>query len=107
MTRIEFIELNEAHTTAIEYSQFAPIKKSMYVYFKDLFGCEPVLMVTSVSNAAQYVKIVPSNEFTEAICAFLGCDYIIDDENEDGFDEDLFAQYETINFNSKLLKDLI
>lgn len=107
MKRAEFIELNEVHTTAIEFSNLYPIKKSLYIYYKDLFCCEPVLMVTDVFNAAQYVKIVPLNEFNESIYAYLDVPYIIEDENEEGFDEDLFAQFETINFNSKLLKDIL
>jgi hypothetical protein len=98
MTRLEFINLNKDSKTSIEYGKVHPILKSLYIYYKDLFCCEPVLMVTDVFNAAQYVKIVPSNEFHEAIEM-----YLEGDKNEE------LRQYttETINFNSKLLKDLI
>lgn len=102
MKRFEFIELNKVQTTAIEYSNLHPIKNSLYIFYKDLFCCEPVVMVTDVMNAAQYVKIVPSNEFNEAVCAYIGCE-VYEIQNDDNF----LAQFETINFNSKLLKDIL
>lgn len=102
MKRIEFIELNKVHTTAIEFLNLQPIKKSLYIFYKDLFGCEPVLMVTDVFNAAQYVKIVPSNEFDESICDYIGCE-VYEIQNNDEY----LAQFETINFNSILLKDIL
>ncbi len=103
----KIISLNENDTTSILYESMQPYLKSLYVYYKNYFNCEPVCMVTSVSNAAQYVKIVASNDFYYAICAFLEVDYIIEDETEEGFNFDNFAEYETINFNSKMLIDLI
>lgn len=102
MTRLEFYQINNVPKNAIEYGFFHPIRKSLYIFYKDLFGCEPVLMVTDVFNAAQYVKIVPSNEFNEAVCAYIGCE-VYEIQNNDEY----LAQFETINFNSKLLKDIL
>ena len=100
MKRIEFIELNEVHTTAIEFSNLHPIRNSLYIFYKDLFGCEPVLMVTDVFNTCNYVKIVPSSEFIESVDAYLS------DTND--VEEDELNEYkELINFNSKMLKDIL
>ena len=67
---------------------------------------EPVLMVTAVMNAVQYGKIVPAGEFGEALYAHLGVSYVEEDDSEEGFDADLFCEYETVCFNSIMLKDL-
>lgn len=98
MTRLEFIELNQDFKTSIEYQQAHPILKSLYLYYKDLFCCEPVLMVTDVFNSAQYIKIVPSNEFMEAIDCYLDGD--VNEEQKE-------ITIELINFNSKMLKDIL
>ena len=102
MTRLEFYQINQESRNSIEYSNLYPIMKSMYIFYKDLFNCEPVLMVTDVMNAAQYIKIVPSNEFNEAVCEYIGCE-VYEIQNNDEY----LAQFETINFNSKLLKDIL
>ena len=75
---------------------------SLYVYYKNDFNCEPIVMVCSVTNACTYIKVVGSNEFTEAACDYIGCEPHELEENEDHA-----AEYETINFNSKFFKDLI
>jgi hypothetical protein len=36
----------------------------------------------------------------------MGVGYVVEDSEEEDFDEDLFAQYETICFNSRVLADL-
>jgi hypothetical protein len=43
----------------------------------------------------------------EAINDFLGCEYIEVNQDSENFNSDLFAQYEAINFNSKMLIDLL
>ncbi len=106
MNLSEIIETNEIHTISISTEQLIKYKKSLLVYYTDLFCCEPILMVTDVFNVGSFAKIVPSSEFNEAIYAYMGVPYIEQDENEEGFNEDLFAQYETINFNSIFLKQL-
>lgn len=59
-----------------------PYKRSLLTYFEDYFCCEPVLMVTDVFNAAQYAIIVPSNEFSDALEAYLEeCD--LDEEEKE------------------------
>jgi hypothetical protein len=101
MNLSDIIAQNKKVDESIEYGQIHPYLKSLYVYYKDLFCCEPILMVTDVTNAAQYCRIVDSNDFSEAVCDYLGLDSEPDTESDD------FAYYESIMFNSKLLKDLI
>ena len=55
-------------------------------------------MVTDVMNAAQYARIVPCDSFTESICDYIGIDFEPDNDTHE------FSAYETINFNSKLIK---
>jgi len=87
----EIVTANESHETAVLFEKIAPYKRALYLYYRDLFGCEPVLMVCSLFNAAQYVKIVPSDELFDAVAA-----YTEDTE-----------EWETIMFNSRLFKDII
>jgi hypothetical protein len=103
----DIIQANECPTTAIDTSILFAYKKALYVYYKDLFCCEPVILVTTVFNAVSYAKIVPYAEYYEAICEFLAVPYIVEDKTEEGYNEDIFSQYESINFNSKLLKDFL
>lgn len=103
----EIIANENEFTTSIEVQNFVPYKKSLLVYYNDMFcGNEPILMVTDVFNACQYGKIVSSGDFNDAIYAYLEVPYIETEESEEGFDEDLFAQYETICFNSIALSNL-
>lgn len=106
MNLSEIIKTNESHTTSILTSELLKYKKALLTYYSDLFCSEPVLLVSSVSNACSYAKIVPSGEFSEAVYALLGVSHVVEDEKEEGFDFDLFAQYETINANSIFLKNL-
>ena len=92
----QIITKNENFTTSILVELLHPYKKSLYTYYKDLFCCEPVLMVTGVFNAAQYAKIVPSNEFNEAIESYLD-ENLTEQEKQD--------ESELINFQSIMLKD--
>jgi hypothetical protein len=101
MKLYEILALNEVPTKSLLFDEMQPYLKSLYVYYKDMFCCEPVLMVTDLFNAAQYVKIVPSNDFNEAICEYLE-DYACNNEENENY-----AYFETINFNSRLLKDII
>jgi len=94
----EIISANEKTGTSIICKELLKYKKQLYIYYKNEFCCEPVLMVTDVFNAAQYAKIVPSNEFTEYLN-----DYV---ETLHLNKEDKTAEVETINFNSRMLSDL-
>jgi hypothetical protein len=102
MNLSDIIAQNKKVDESIEYGQIQPYLNSLYVYYKDLFCSEPVLMVTDVTNAAQYCRIIPCEEFTKAICDYLG----LDREPEDTESDD-FAMYESIMFNSTFLKDII
>jgi hypothetical protein len=102
----EIITANEAPQTAINTEEIIKYKKSLLTYYSEQFCEEPILMITSVFNACSYAKIVPASELNEAVCAYLEVLYIEQDENEQEFNEDLFSQFETINFNSIFLKQL-
>lgn len=97
----QIIEINSDPQKSVLFESVNPYLKSLYVFYKDLFCCEPILMVTDVFNAAQYVKIVPSDDFNEAVCDYIGDDLCTNEESEN------FSTYETINFSSKLLKDFL
>ena len=101
MNLSDIIAQNKKVDESMLYELIQPYLNSLYVYYKDLFCCEPVLMVTDVMNAAQYCRIVPFDELSESVCDYLGFYYEPDTESDE------FAMYETIMFNSKLLKDLI
>jgi hypothetical protein len=88
------IECNEDHEKSLLWERIAPYKKMLYTYYKLYFGCEPMLMVTDVFNAAQYVKIVPEDELYEAARAYY---------NEEDFDD----WYENVCFNSLPLKNTL
>ena len=90
----EIISTNDKGTDSILIEKLIPYKKSLLTYYRDLFNCEPILMVTSVFNAAQYGIIVPSNEMDEALDIYIA--------DEDYSDEDK----EVIYFNSIALYNL-
>lgn len=96
----EIITAMENPTDSVLIEKMVPYKKSLLAYFSSKFSSEPVLMVTSVTNACQYGRIEPANEMNEAICAYLD-DY--DCQNEDS---ENFGTYETICAYSIALKDL-
>lgn len=96
----EIITALEDPTQSVLIEKMIPYKKSLLTYFTAQFHSEPVLMITSVMNAAQYGRIEPAGELNEAICAYLD-DY--DCQNED---DENFCEYETICANSMMLKDL-
>lgn len=98
----EIIEANECHTTSILIEEIIKYKRSLLTYYKDQFIYEPILMVTDVMNAVQYGKIVSTDEFQEAVYAFMGVSYVDEEDTE----SEQFAQYETICFNSMLLSKL-
>lgn len=102
MNLSSIITANESHTQSILIETMLPYKKSLLTYYSNYFGSrnEPMLMVTDVFNAAQYGKIVPANDFQDAIAAYLD-DYNCSDENSENF-----AAYETICFNSIPLSKL-
>lgn len=87
----EIIAHNENPKTEILIESMAPYFKSLRTYYEAYYCQECVLMVTTVFNAAQYGKIVPANEFSEAI------DEYTDDEDEK----------ELINFQSQMLNNII
>lgn len=98
----DIIKLNNDKTTSINYESLQPYLKSLNVYYKYTFGCDPILMITDVMNACSYAKIVSSNEFNESVCDYIECE-LHEIQNND----DYLSQFETICYNSKMLKDFI
>ena len=89
------------HTLSILWDKVSPYKKILYVYYKNLFMCEPVWLVTSLTNSTCYGRIVPETELYESITSYLEVPYI------DSEDEEIETSYEVICANSKLLKELL
>ena len=96
----EIIEINNSGDDSILTELLVPYKKSLLTYYNNLFPSEPILMVTMVTNAVQYGKIVPSAEFTEALIEYIEDPDCMEEDNEN------FCEYETISFNSIMLKNL-
>lgn len=89
----EIVTHNEqGHQILVE--KLLPYRKSLRVLFPD-----SILMVTAVMNAAQYAKIVPAAEFSEALEEYVN-------EFEDMTDEDKEHERELIAFQSLPLTDL-
>ena len=84
---------------SVNYEKVYPYKKLLYAYYKDLYMCEPFLVVTDVFNAVQFVAIVPFTEVTEWIDNYLNKYDMNDAEKAD--------QTETILFNSMPLERLL
>lgn len=99
MNRLEIIEKFE-NEEDVSYEKIHPYLRSLYIYYKAQFCCEPVLMVTAVFNAVQTVQIVPENEFTEAIECYVNSMDLTDPTERE-------HEKELINFQSKYLIDLL
>lgn len=106
----EIITTNEDPQKSILYELCQPYLKSLEIYYRRLYCEDCILMVTDVMNAAQYVKFVPESNFIEAIDDYLneginyGSNFIEIPEN---INDDYINAAETINFNSKYLKEII
>ena len=95
----EIIKANETDGLDISYQAIHPYKKSLYTYYKSLFCCEPILMITAVFNAVQYCKIVPENDFFEALDGYVNDMELNEEEKEN--------EKELINFQSLMFRDAI
>jgi len=93
----KIISICEIGTSSINTEVLAKYKKSLYIYFKSYYNCEPVLMVTDVFNAVSYAIIVPANEFQDAIDVYLN--------ESDLTDDDKMNQSELISSQSIMLSD--
>ena len=108
MKLYEIIEINDnCPTSGILYELLVKYKKSLYIYYKDFFRSEPILMGCMVSNAVQYAKIVPSSELYEAICDYMAVPFVIENKEDDEYNEDVFCEYETICANSVFLSKIL
>jgi hypothetical protein len=86
------IENLEGLKNAVLIEKMIPYKKSLQTYFNAQFNDEPMLLVVSVSNAAQYAIVCPCSETFEALQSY---DDTLTEEDK-----------ETILFNSMLLNNL-
>ena len=102
----EIIDRND-NNFYVSYENQKMYIKSLYTYYKDYFNCEPIGLITNVTNNSCVMRIVSENEFDEAIYEEMGVHYVETDERNPHYNEDLFCEYETINANSRLLKDLL
>ena len=84
---------------SVNFEKVLPYKKLLYAYYKEVYMCEPALIVTDVFNAVQFVAIVPFSEVT---------DWINDYLNQYDMDEtEKIEATETILFNSMPLERLV
>ena len=67
----EIIEINDIGTDAILIESMEPYKNQLFTYYSNHYESEPVLMVCTVFNAAQYALIVPINEIHDAMAIYL------------------------------------
>lgn len=88
---------------SLQWEQIEPYKKLLYVYYKNMYCCEPIFMVTFLTNAICAGYIVPENDFMEYVYEELNISFI--DAEDEG--SDAFSEVETILYNSRFLKDLI
>ena len=88
----QIIKRLESNKEAVLVELLLPYKKSLLTYFSAYFSSEPLLLVISVSNAAQYATVCPCDEIHEALESY-------DDELTD-------EDKEVILFNSIFLKQL-
>lgn len=84
---------------SVSYEKVYPYKKLLYAYYKEVYMCEPVLIVTDIFNAVQFVAVCPFTEVT---------DWINDYLNQYDMDEtEKIDATETILFNSMPLERLL
>ena len=102
----EVIERND-NNFYVSYENQKMYIKSLYTYYKDYFNCEPIALITNVTNVGGVMRIVSENEFNEAIYEEMGVHYVETDERNPHYNEDLFYEYDIINANSRYLKDLL
>jgi hypothetical protein len=92
----EIIQTNFEDQKSVLIEKMVPCKKSLKIYFSDYFGTNDlILMVTSVTNATTYGKIVTGSDFIDAIEAWIG-----EAINYEDTDSDSFIEFETISANS-------
>lgn len=94
----EIHDLNESDYNSMLIELLIPYKKSLYTLFKERYCSEPILVVTSVSNAAQYGFISSENSFSEDVENWVASMELDGEEHEN--------EIELIGFNSIMLKDL-
>jgi hypothetical protein len=102
----EIIEAND-NNEYVSFENYMIYIRSLYTYYKDYYCDEPVAMITNVSNTGGCMRIVSSYDFDDAVCEEIGVNYIIENENDKDFDFDIFAEYEAINANSRMLYEFL
>lgn len=98
MKLYELVEALE-NQEKISFEVVAPYKKSIYTYFKQLFGEEPIALIVDVTNTGACVIVSPPDKVIETIDDYLAQDEILTEEDKKEIKE-------TILFQSRPLKDL-
>lgn len=96
----EIIKVNEEYGRNISIAAISPYKRSLLTYYRNQFSSEPILMVTTVFNAAQYGKIVPADNFGEIVREY------VEDEVEPLTKKEIEDEIELISFQSIPLNKL-
>ena len=96
----EIIECFDSGTTAVEIEHVLKYKRSLLAYYRDMYNGEPIFMVTSVTNNSCYGIVVPANDFPDAL------DVWMEASGTERDSQDWEDECETINYNSKFLKDV-
>lgn len=84
---------------SVSYEKILPYKRLLYTYYKELYMCDPALIVTDVFNAVQFVAVCPFTEVTDWISDYLNQYDMNDTEKADAT--------EAILFNSMPLERLL
>ena len=92
---------NTTASKEVMLDHMQPYIRSLYIFYRHSFCCEPVLMVTSVTNSASLGMIVPSEEFQDAVFHY------VEENHPEATPGEKKEYMETINFNSLILKVLL
>ena len=97
----EIITINEEPHKTVLYELCQPYLKSLKKYYQNYFDSRDIIvMVSNVTNSTCYVKFCCPENFEQSVLDYLCVNYVETDRENENFNEDLFCQYETINFNS-------
>jgi hypothetical protein len=94
----EIISINEDYKKSILIELMVPYKESLLTYYNNFFNCPPCLIIISITNATSYGKIVPIEEFNEAILEYIS--------DEDWTEEEIEGYIELVGAQSMMLEDL-
>jgi len=69
--------LSESEQNSVLYEKCQPYLKALKAYYMAQFNCSAIiLMVVSVSNAAQYVRFCSASDFQDAVYSYLDVPFV-------------------------------